>query len=137
MKYFIKSLLTSKALSIDSGILMLRLCCTLMLLHGWPKFLHFSEDSVDWPDPLHLGSTVSYALTVFAELICTILLIPGIFTRLALIPLIVFMLVIVFIIHSEDTFADREHAIMYLFIYITLFFTGPGKYSIDRLIHKS
>jgi putative oxidoreductase len=55
----------------------------------------------------------------------------------AIIPLIILMLVIILIIHSEDTFADREHAIMYLLTYITLLFTGPGKFSIDRLIHKS
>jgi putative oxidoreductase len=47
------------------------------------------------------------------------------------------MLVIILIIHSEDTFADREHAIMYLLMYLTLLFTGPGKYSIDKLLQKS
>ena len=132
-----KSLLSSKTLSIDIGLLMLRLCCGLMLLHGWPKFINFNENSVDWPDPFHLGSTVSYALTVFSELFCTVLIVLGLFTRVAIIPLIILMLVIILIIHSEDTFADREHAIMYLLTYITLLFTGPGKFSIDRLIHKS
>ncbi len=133
----LKSLLSSKTLSIDTGLLMLRLCCALMLLHGWPKFINFYEDSGDWPDPFHLGSTVSYALTVFAELFCTVLIAIGLFTRVAIIPLIILMLVIILIIHSEDTFADREHAIMYLLMYMTLLFTGPGKYSIDKLIQKS
>jgi putative oxidoreductase len=132
-----KSFLSFKSLSIDAGLLILRLCCALMLLHGWPKFIDFKENSGDWPDPFHLGSTASYTLTVFAELFCTVLIAIGFFTRVAIIPLIILMLVIILIIHSEDTFADREHAIMYLLTYVTLLFTGPGKFSIDRLIHRS
>ncbi len=131
-----KYLLSISALRLDTGLLLLRLCCALMLLHGWPKLISFSEDSTDWPDPLHVGSTVSYTLTVFAELFCTIFLLLGLFTRLALIPLIVFMFVIVFVIHGGEPLADREHGILYLMTYLSIFFTGPGKYSIDRLILK-
>ena len=129
--------LSPKAWSIDFGLLVLRICCCLMLLHGWPKFTNFSEGSSDWPDPLHVGSTASYALTVFAELGCSILLMLGLFTRIALIPLIILMLVIVFIIHAGESIADREHAIMYLLSYMALLFTGPGKYSLDKLIHRN
>lgn len=137
IKGLMRNLLSPKAWSFDAGILLLRISCALMLLHGWPKFTNFSEDSTEWPDPFHLGSAVSYTLTVFAELFCTIFVLLGLFTRTALIPLIVLMLVIVFIIHSGEPFADREHALLYLMSYITLLFTGPGKYSLDRLIQKS
>lgn len=136
IKIGLQSLLSVKAWSFDAGVLLLRICGALMLLHGWPKLLDFSEGSKDWPDPFHVGSTASYALTVFAEFFCTILLLIGLFTRLALIPLIILMIVIVFIIHGEDSLADREHAIMYLMSYVALLFTGPGKYSLDRLIQK-
>jgi putative oxidoreductase len=130
----IKSLLYSKALSIDIGVLILRLCCALMLLHGWPKFTDFSEGSKDWPDPFHVGTTVSYALTVFAELFCSVFVVLGLFTRLALIPLIVCLFVIVFVIHGGDPLGDKEHGLLYLLAYLSLFFTGPGKYSLDSLI---
>ena len=136
IKMLMNNLLSVGALSLDSGLLLLRICCALMLLHGWPKFISFSEDSAEWPDPLHVGSTVSYALTVFAELFCSIFLLLGLYTRLALIPLIILMLVIVFVIHGGESFADREHGILYLMAYQALFFTGPGKYSLDRLIHS-
>lgn len=132
----LQNVLTTKAWSVDVGLLLLRICCALMLLHGWPKFMDFEEGSKDWPDPFHVGMTASYALTVFAELFCTIFLLVGLFTRIALIPLIVLMLVIIFDIHGGDPFGDREHAIMYLMSYLTLLFTGPGKYSLDRLIQK-
>jgi len=110
--------------------------CALMLLHGWSKFTNFSEDSLEWPDPLHVGSTVSCALTVFAELFCTLFVVIGLFSRLALIPLIVLMIVIVFVIHSGDPLPDREHALMYLLSYLALLFTGPGKYSLERFFSK-
>jgi putative oxidoreductase len=132
----LNNILSPDAWSCNTGLLLLRLCGGLMLLHGWSKYTDFTEGSKDWPDPFHVGSAASYGLTVFAELFCAILLLPGLFTRIALVPLIVLMIVIVFIIHSEDTFADREHSIMYLMIYIALLFTGPGKYSLDNIIHK-
>lgn len=137
VKNSMQKLLSAKAWSFDAGVLLLRISCGLMLLHGWSKFTNYAEGSKDWPDPLHLGIAASYALTVFAELVCTILLLLGLFTRFALIPLIVLMLVIVFVIHSGEPFADREHGFMYLMAYLALLFTGPGKYSLDRLIQKS
>lgn len=71
IKRLMRNLLSPKAWSFDAGILLLRISCALMLLHGWPKFTNFSEDSTEWPDPFHLGSAVSYTLTVFAELFYT------------------------------------------------------------------
>jgi len=136
MKSATRSLLTSGAWSFDTGVLLLRLTCALMLLHGWPKFTGFSENSSNWPDPFHVGSTASYALTVFAELFCTLFVVAGLWTRLALIPLVICMVVIVFVIHAGDPFGDREHPLMYLLLYLTLMITGPGKYSLDRLIQN-
>jgi putative oxidoreductase len=130
-------LLSSKAWATDAGLLILRLSCALMALHGWSKFTDFYEDSADWPDPLHVGPVVSKALTVFAELFCTLFLVLGLFTRVAIIPLIVCMLVIVFVIHAEDSFGDREHPLLYLLSYITLMLTGPGRFSLDQLFRKS
>ncbi len=131
-----QKLLSTNTYSFDLGVLILRLICGLMLLHGWSKFTNYYEGIKDFPDPFLLGMKVSYSFTVFAELFCTIFLLLGLFTRLALIPLVVLMLVIVFIIHSGESLADREHAIIYLLAYISLFITGPGKYSLDQIIKK-
>lgn len=131
-----QNLFSPQAWSYDAGILFLRLACGLMLLHGWSKLTNFSEGIKDWPDPFHIGMTLSYTLTVFAEVVCTLLLVLGLFTRVALIPLIVLMLVIVFSIHSGEPFSDREHGLLYLIAYISLLFSGPGKYSLDRFILK-
>lgn len=137
LKKTIQFVLSPKAWSVDTGLLLLRLSCALMLLHGWPKFVNFSKDSADWPDPFHIGSTASYAFTVFAELFCTLFVVIGLFTRAALMPLIAVFIVIIFHVHSQDPITDKEHGLLYLMSYLTLLFTGPGKYSIDALVRKN
>lgn len=83
-------------------------------------------------DPLGLGSELSLALTVFAEFVCAILLILGLATRLATIPLIITMVVAGFIVHGNDPFGKKEMALLYLAVYFVLLITGPGKYSLDN-----
>ena len=136
MKNRLKQFLSTKAWFNDVALLLLRVACALMILHGWPKFTDFSEGSKDWPDPFHVGTTVSYALTVFAELFCSVFVVLGLFTRIALVPLIICLIVIVFDVHGGDPLEDKEHGLLYLLIYLSLFLTGPGKYSLDSLIEK-
>ena len=95
-----RNLLSSTPWASDSGIRILSLSCALMARHGWDKLSNFYDGIAEWPDPLHVGTAVSKGLTVFAELFCTIFVVLGLFTRLALIPLIVCMLIIVFVIHA-------------------------------------
>jgi putative oxidoreductase len=64
------------------------------------------------------------------------LLLIGLYTRLALIPLVICLFVIVFVVHGEDPLGDKEHAILYLAPYLTLMLTGPGKYSLDSWLRK-
>ena len=42
------------------------------------------------------------------------------------------MLVAFFIVHGADDFAVREKALLYLGGFLALFFTGPGRHSIDK-----
>ncbi len=122
--------------AINIGSFFLRVACALMLVHGWKKLSNFSEMSANFEDPLHVGNTVSLALTVFAEFFCTIFVVAGLFTRIALLPLIFSFIVIIFVVHAHDPFKDREAALMYLLIYLATFYVGPGKYSLDNLLRK-
>ena len=72
-----------------------------------------------------------------AEVVAAILLILGLGTRFVLIPLIITMLVAFFIVHADDPFSKKELALLYLIPFISLFLTGPGKYSLDALIFKT
>jgi len=53
-----------------------------------------------------------------------------------LLPLIFTMFTIVFIVHANDPFSKQELGLLYLLPYITIFFTGPGKYSVDARLFK-
>lgn len=123
--------------SADFGILILRVgISVLMLTHGYTKLTGFLEGNRSFADPIGLGEQLSYILTIFAEFGCSILLILGLFSRAALIPLIFTMVVVVFIVHGPDPFAKKEHAISFLITYVTLFLTGPGKYSVDSKLYR-
>lgn len=108
-----------------------------MLVHGLPKMIAlFSGEPVQFISVFGLGPAISLALAVFAEVFCSILLIAGFGTRLAVIPLIITMLVAVFVIHINDPFAKQELGLHYLLVYAILLIAGSGKYSIDYLMAK-
>ena len=88
----------------------------------------------EFPDPIHLGATVSFSLVIFAEFFCAVLLVAGLMTRLVVIPLIITMGVAVFMIHNSDFFGEAEQATLYLAGYLVLLVAGPGKVSMDRML---
>lgn len=99
--------------------------------HGFKKLLKIFEGDFSFANPIMIGEAPSLFLAVFAEFFCAILVIIGYKTRLALIPLIITMLVAVFIVHLHDPFPKKEFGLLFLFPYIILMITGPGKISID------
>ena len=107
-----------------------------MLVHGLPKLKSLFTEDVSFADPIGIGVIPSLFLTVFAEVICSFLILLGLGTRLAVIPLVITMLVAICIIHGNDGFGKQEMALHYLIIYLLLFFTGSGKYSLDQLLFK-
>jgi putative oxidoreductase len=116
------------------GLLFLRITAGGMMLfgHGWAKLVGFADIAPKFPDPLGLGSTTfSLALAVFAEAFCAAAVMVGVATRLASMPLVVTMLVAAFVVHSDDPWAKKELALLYAAPFLTLVFTGPGKFSFD------
>lgn len=123
--------------SVSLSLLLLRLSTGgFMLTHGYAKFQHLLAGEMEFGDPLGLSPEVSLVLAVFAEFFCSILIMLGLGTRLAVIPLIVTMSVAAFIVHGADPFGRKELALLYLVGYIVLLLSGSGKISVDRLIAK-
>lgn len=121
----------------DLAILLLRVAIGgLMLSHGIPKLMSLFSGNIQFPAIFGLTAELSLSLAVFAEVICSFLLIFGIGTRLATIPLIITMLVAVFYIHADDPFMKQEPGLLYLLTYMILFIAGSGKYSIDYLLQR-
>lgn len=118
----------------DLSLLLLRLAFGgfMLLNHGWGKMMKFmGEGPIKFGDPLGVGTELSLSLAVFAEVGCAILLILGLFTRWATVPLIITMLVAAFIVHGGDGFKDMESALMFGTAYVVLLLMGPGRYSLD------
>ena len=107
-----------------------------MLSHGWPKLMKLAAGNYQFADPIGIGPGLSLGLAVFAEAVCSFLIIIGFGTRLATIPLIITMMVATFIAHASDPFAKKELAVVYLLVYITLAIIGAGSFSVDALFGK-
>lgn len=109
----------------------------LMLTHGVGKLSALlAEGPIQFPDPIGLGAATSLTLAVFAEFFCSILLIFGIGTRLAAIPLLTTMLVAAIIVHANDGIGKQELPLLYASIYLVIAIVGAGKISIDNWIYK-
>ena len=55
----------------------------LLLLHGWMKISMYGAMSQKFVDPFGIGSPASLALSIFAEAVCSSLIVVGLFTRFA------------------------------------------------------
>lgn len=120
---------------ISFSLLLLRLTMGgLVIRHGFEKLTHFVAVARSFPDPFHLGANISLSLVIFAEFFCAVLLVVGLMTRLAVIPLIIVMSVAAFMIHKGDIMNTAEMATLYLAGYLVILFAGPGKVSMDRML---
>jgi putative oxidoreductase len=72
-------------------------------------------------------------IAIFTEFCCSLFLISGLLFRLVVIPMIISMAVAFFDVH-DAMFPQGELALIYLIVFMILYFTGPGRYSIDYLI---
>src|SRR5688572_25750229 len=88
--------------NVDLALLLLRVWigASMLLLHGWGKLATFQKTSKGFPDPLGVGSQVSAGLAVFGEVVCSVLLILGFFTRLGALGGAITMGVAFFIAHN-------------------------------------
>lgn len=138
MKKYMKKIFSSEIASknIDIVLLIIRISIvSLMLVHGIPKLINLvSGEPIMFPNVLGMGPELSLTLAVFAEVFCSILILIGFGTRLAVIPLIITMLVASLVIHSSDPFSVKELSLHYLLIYTILLITGSGRFSVDGLL---
>lgn len=122
------------------GLFILRVgVSSFMLMHGWGKLLKVIEGDFAFADPIGLGAETSLTLAAAAEFGCAILVMLGLGTRFASIPLAFTMAVAAFTVHLNDPLfsaggASKEPALVFFFVYVALIFTGAGWFSADGLI---
>lgn len=121
----------------DAALLGLRVFSGIAMLaaHGWGKLLRLTSGAeISFADPFHIGATTSLVLAVFAEALCAILLVLGLFHRVAAFFLSFTMATAAFIVKAGDPFSESEKAFLYLAIFLFLIFSGPGRLSLDHYI---
>ena len=126
------------AAAFNFSMLFLRLVFGVLLIskQGYSKMIKFDELQTRFYNFLGLGSTFSLVLVIFAEVICAAFIVLGLFTRLAAIPLIITMLVVVFGADQGKPLIESQLALLFLGAYVTLLLCGPGRISIDGMINK-
>lgn len=123
-----------------------------MLSHGIGKLRMVLAGNYDqFGDPIGLGPGLSLILVTAAEFLGALLVIIGLATRFAAVPVVVAMAVAAFVAHAGDpwsmetaakaffsgeskTWSSKEPALLFLVPFLALIFTGPGGFSLDALL---
>ncbi len=109
----------------------------LFIYHGYSKIEMYDQYAAGMEDILRIGAKNTYIVIILAELGCGILVTLGLFTRLAIIPIFITMIVAFFHAHKNDPFMMKELPFVFMLLCLPVFILGSGKYSVDRLIFKS
>lgn len=114
-------------LRVSAGVLML-------FLHGLGKF-PVSQMFIDAVGGLGFPMPILFAwLAMIAELVGSIFLILGLFTRPSAFLLAITMFVATFGRHINDPWKVKELAFIYFAIFVVFTFKGASRFSVDRLI---
>ena len=108
---------------------------SMIMLHGLPKLmLLLGDKEIQFFNFLGIGMKATLILAIIIELICSFLLIIGLFTRGAALVLGAVMFIAAFVVHFPAPVSVRETSLLYLTIFALIFTFGPRYFSVDRMI---
>lgn len=132
------TLLSPRSLHTDLAALFLRLIFGGMFIYaGWMKISAYDVMLGGFGKMLGLGPVLELNLVIFAEFVCGILIVIGLVTRLAVIPILITMIVAFFVAHANDLFVMKQLPFVYMLLCLVVFILGSGRYSLDRLVFKN
>jgi putative oxidoreductase len=120
-----------------------------MATHGWGKVqMVFAGEFDKFGDPIGLGGALSLVLVAGAEFACALMVVAGLYTRVAAIPPAIAMAVAAFVAHASDpwtmgegyrrfmakeaeSWSSKEPALLFLVPFLALALTGAGRFSVD------
>jgi uncharacterized membrane protein YphA (DoxX/SURF4 family) len=131
-----KNFFSSFPLWQTAGLTMVRLTLGAFLLyHGWEIF---DESIINKYLQWDIFKNSSGKFLVYAgkagELIAGILFVLGLFTRIASLLTIGVMGYISFFIGNGVIWQNDQHPFLFVLLALVFFFTGPGNFSLDKLI---
>lgn len=124
--------------------LFMRLFTGVMFMQfGIRQIAQFNELALSFPSVFGMGAEVSLLVMILIEIICSTLIILGLFTRFAIIPPMVSMVIAECVLVQElmaqtnVTFQSSQIIflpIMFIGIFLFMMLAGPGKISLDYII---
>jgi putative oxidoreductase len=102
-------------------------CVVLFFAHGMPKLLHYEHELGAIEDPFGIGRQLTLMLAIFAEVLCPVSIVLGVFTRLATLPVLFLLAVSVFFVHPEWSWAEGQFAWLLIIIFSTILIAGSGR----------
>lgn len=127
----------------DLASLILRLGFGFFIVfgHGLGKLQMLISGDIQFPALFGIPPVVNLTLAVLAEFVAGIMVLIGLRTRLATIPLMITMLTAAFLVHSADPLfsaggASKEFALIYFVAFFGIYFLGSGKFSVDAIAGK-
>jgi putative oxidoreductase len=130
-----KRLLNPLSLDTNLATLILRLIFGGMFVYyGYGKLANYDAIAPMFGDIIGIGAKLSFNLVIFAELVCGFLVLIGLLTRFAIVPIFITMVVAYFVAHANDPFDAKAIAFIYMLFCFVIFVLGSGKYSVDELI---
>lgn len=105
----------------------------LFFVHGLDKLVNFNALSYTYPSILGFGSYMTLMVSIFCEFCCSMFLVAGLLVRITVLPMIASMAVAFFDVH-DAMMPEGELSLIYLIVFVALYFTGPGRYSLDYMI---
>ena len=131
-------LIAYRSLNTDFATLLIRLIFGgFFVYYGYTKASMYDQLLTMFGDPIGIGTKLSVILVIFAELVCGFLVLIGLVTRLAVIPILITMFVAYFVAHAADPFEVKQLVFLYLLLSTVIFILGSGKYSVDYLIQRA
>jgi putative oxidoreductase len=110
----------------------------LLFGHGIGKVGRlFGDEPIKFLDFIGLGAPFSLALATGAEVIGSLMIMVGLFTRFASVPVIFTLCVAAFLVHGGDGFSSQEKLFLYIMGFVAILTSGAGKYSVDGYLSKS
>jgi putative oxidoreductase len=106
-----------------------------MIIHGKEVFEPSSmKDYTTW-DAFKQAPILPY-LGKGAELVAGVLLVPGLFTRIAALIAMGTFAYIVFFVGEGKYWMNDQHPFLFVLFGVLFFFAGPGKWSLDAVLFK-
>ncbi|MFO8000333.1 MAG: DoxX family protein [Marinilabilia sp.] len=108
--------------------------------HGLGKLQMLLSGNIQFPALFGISPVINLTLATLAEFVAGLMVLIGLRTRLASIPLMITMLVAVLMVHTTDPLfsaaaqnGSKEFALLFFLGFAGTFLLGSGRYSIDAI----